>query len=80
METCLKTRLERIGGARACLSPEYGIEAEMHRVRTGMAVRFELVCDTNIFGPYLDIEPKILWIADWGAENDVYSNTNWNVD
>lgn len=29
--------------------------------------------------PYLDIEPKIVWMTTW-AENDVLSNTSWNVE
>lgn len=29
--------------------------------------------------PYLEIAPKILWLADWGI-NDVFSNTTWEVD
>ena len=37
------------------------------------------VCSVNVTEPYLEIEPEILWIADWGT-NDVYSNTHWQVD
>lgn len=28
--------------------------------------------------PYLEIEPEVIWLIPW-AENDVLSNTNWNV-
>ena len=55
----------------------------------GMAGRFarkggawmgmSAVCDTNIAGAYLRIDPEILWLVDWGT-NDVYSNTAWRVD
>lgn len=30
--------------------------------------------------PYLYIEPVVVWLADWGASNDVFSNTTWDVD
>lgn len=29
--------------------------------------------------PYLEIEPDLIWIYDWEAQNDVLSNTDWNV-
>lgn len=32
-----------------------------------------------VFVPYLEIEPQILWVNDWGT-NDVYSNTDWLVE
>lgn len=28
---------------------------------------------------YLDISPEIVWLTPW-AENDVYSNTSWNIE
>lgn len=55
-----------------------GIRARLEPARSGMRVVLEPICKTNISGPYLEIAPKILWIADWGA-NDVYSNTDWIV-
>ena len=31
--------------------------------------------------PYLEIEPELIWVyPDWGVDNNVYSNTIWNVD
>ena len=30
--------------------------------------------------PYLEIDPELIWIYDWAAENDVISNVDWNVD
>lgn len=30
--------------------------------------------------PYLEIEPETIWVyPDWAVDNDVYSNTKWNV-
>ena len=34
----------------------------------------------TVVDPYLEIDPEVIWIyPDWAAENDVYSNTRWNV-
>lgn len=30
--------------------------------------------------PYLEIEPEVLWLTDWGGFNNVYSNTDWNIN
>ena len=39
-----------------------------------------LVFDKRPTAPYLEIEPEIIWVyPDWSAQNDVYSNTTWNV-
>lgn len=38
------------------------------------------VCSVNVTEPYLEIEPETIWLSDWGATNDVLSNTHWNVD
>lgn len=29
--------------------------------------------------PYLEIEPQIIWLTPW-AQNDVLSNTSWQVE
>lgn len=31
-----------------------------------------------MFKPYLEIEPKIIWVNPYGS-NDVLSNTDWNI-
>ena len=38
------------------------------------------VLDETPLPPYLEIEPEMVWLQDWGADNDVYSNTNWNIN
>ena len=31
--------------------------------------------------PYLEIEPTLIWVyPDWAVDNEVFSNTNWNVN
>lgn len=52
--------------------------ASLRMVGGDMRVRLVPVCKGNIAGPYLEIAPSILWLADW-AVNDVYSNTDWIV-
>lgn len=30
---------------------------------------------------YLEIAPEIIWVnPEWAVDNDVYSNTTWNID
>ena len=39
-----------------------------------------LVFDKGPAAPYLEIAPELIWVyPDWSAQNDVYSNTTWNV-
>lgn len=52
--------------------------ASLRMVGGDMRVRLVPVCKPSIAGPYLEIAPNILWLADW-AVNDVYSNTDWIV-
>ena len=34
----------------------------------------------TVVDPYLEIEPEMIWVyPDWAVDNDVYSNTKWNV-
>jgi len=70
----------RIGGIDATATRIGGICASMER-KGGMTCRFALICDTGLVAPYLEINPEIIWVyPDWSAQNDVYSNTHWNVD
>ena len=34
----------------------------------------------NIRQPYLEISPTIVWVLAGHTQNDVYSNTTWNVE
>lgn len=77
---CLTVRFTRVGGMTAEAERIGGISCTATRVG-GMNVRFALVCKPGIRLPYLEINPTILWVyPDWSAQNDVYSNTHWNVD
>ena len=51
-------------------------------VKSIPGVKKVMVGDTEVwpgFHPYLDIEPKILWVTPYGT-NDVLSNTDWRVE
>lgn len=70
--------MERAGGLSAILTRVKAFAGAFEWV-TDFAGRLEQVCSTNVTAPYLEIEPEIIWVADWGT-NDVYSNTHWNID
>ena len=39
-----------------------------------------LVYEKNV-APYLEIEPEIIWVVpDWSVDNEVFSNTTWNIN
>lgn len=65
----MHAKIERIGG----MSLDVGLVGGMH-------VNVYPVCSTSIHDKYLEIEPEILWMWNAPAENNVFSNTNWNVE
>lgn len=56
--------------------------SSLTRIDAGLSLTVSLTCSTAVpeAPPYLDIEPKILWVWTMPADNNVYSNTTWNVD
>lgn len=38
------------------------------------------VLDRQPQPPYLEIEPETVWMTDYGVDNQVYSNTDWNIN
>ena len=79
--SCLEAHLELVGGARVRLAltcPAFRY-ASIRRVSSHLRVELTPVCEPGLSGPYLEIDPHIIWLADWGASNDVYSNLTWNV-
>lgn len=90
--SCLKITTSRVGGDVAAelkrpssarvdclLTAASGSNMEMTRA-TDLRVRFAKVCDIVNPDAYLEIQPEIIWLADWGAYNDVLSNTRWYID
>lgn len=70
---------ERIG-AIALESLRRGtIDASSVRVGRIM-VSSSFVCEVSHLAPYLEIEPEMVWMTDYGVDNQVYSNTNWNIN
>lgn len=56
-----------------------GITATLNR--NAIRARLSMVCTPSIRTPYLEIEPELIWVyPDWAVDNNVYSNTHWNVD
>lgn len=49
-------------------------------VKSNISVYVTLTCSVSISKPYLEISPEILWIWTYTGDNDVYSNTTWNVN
>lgn len=76
----ISVRLEGNGGIGASLTMVDGDYYVSLKKKGGMACRMGLVCKTNIRNPYLEIAPTIIWVyPDIAVDNEVYSNTHWNV-
>ena len=65
----VSARAERVGG----------IETSAKRVG-GIFCRVYRSCAPNIRGPYLEISPTVVWILAGQTQNDVYSNTYWQIN
>lgn len=80
------TKAEALPILAGCLADAWidtaGFVSSLTRVDAGLSVSVTLTCSTAVpeAPPYLEIEPKILWIWTMPADNDVLSNTTWNVD
>ena len=64
----ISVRAERIGGMDASATRVGGIFCRVFRT-----------CSPNIRGPYLEINPTVVWILAGQTQNDVFSNTFWNI-
>ena len=66
--------------AQGVLSAVLGDRARVDAAVVGQAVLIaSVVCEIGA-RPYLEIDPTVIWLVDWGADNDVLSNTYWNVN
>ena len=66
----IESDTERIGGIRTRAMRYGGIFCRMYQEVRG-----------SVGGPYLEIDPTFLWVlAGQSTDNNVYSNTSWNVD
>jgi len=90
MTCCMKASLSRIGDASSKALPvgndissyasllDVGMNASLESVGR-MSCSMYQVCRTNVSMHYLEISPTIVWVLAGHTENDVYSNTHWNV-
>ena len=69
---------ERVGGISVETVRLGGIGCEVRRTG-GIRCQAWQVCKVGIRAPYLRISPEVIWVLAGGTENDVYSNTRWNV-
>ena len=74
----MSVRMDKMNGMSAKMAKIGGISADVAKIGK-MKCAIYPVCTVDVGGNYLDIEPTILWIWNDPAENNVYSNTNWNV-
>ena len=89
--SCLSVNISREGGASSSASiiaTHYvptlvrvgGNEANATR-KGGIRCNAWQVCKTGIKGKlYLEIAPMVVWVLAGWTSNDVYSNTNWNIN
>ena len=67
----LVVSLDRIGG---------NTTVSLRRIGQ-MSCSLNLVCSTGVVIHYLEIEPTMIWVyPDFEVDNNVYSNTLWNVN
>lgn len=73
------TTLTRTDGMTARLEREGDFSVTLTR-KSGISCRLWQVCSSGIRRPFLEISPTVVWVLAGYSENDVYSNTTWNID
>lgn len=85
----ISCKAESVGGINASARPVDGISVRAERVGRmdvtasrvgGIRCRVFRTCSPNIKAPYLEIEPTVVWVIAGQTQNDVYSNTHWNIN
>ena len=75
----LTASADREGGMDAYLGRVGGMDVQTAR-RGGLHCAFFLECRTGIRDPYLEISPDLIWVlAGQTSDNEVISNTYWNI-
>ena len=77
----IEAAVDRLGGRlSAHVNWVVSISGDISRVGGSLNVRLTQVCTPNL-EPHLEIEPQVVWVyAGLEATNDVFSNTNWNIN
>lgn len=75
----IRAGMTRAGAMTAsCSKVPTGITATLDR--DAIRARLSLVCTPSIRTPYLEIEPKLIWVyTNIESTNDVFSNTTWHI-
>ena len=75
----IRAGMTRAGAMTAsCSKVPTGITAKLDR--DAIRARLSLVCTPSIRAPYLEIEPKLIWVyTNIESTNDVFSNTTWHI-
>ena len=76
----IRAGMTRAGDMTAsCSKVPTGITATLDR--DAIRARLSLVCTPSIRTPYLEIEPKLIWVyTNIESTNDVFSNTTWHIN
>ena len=78
----IEAAVDRLGGRlSAHVNRVVSISGDIARIGGSLNVRLTQVCTPNLEPPYLEIEPQVVWVyAGLEATNDVFSNTNRNIN
>lgn len=74
----ITVQAHKIGGIETNVDNIGGIETNVKRIG-GIFCRVFRTCSPSIRVPYLEISPTIAWIVAGETQNDVFSNTYWNI-
>ena len=84
--SCMAERMGGIGvkaesrnAVSSCAERVGGIDTKTARIG-GISCRMYQSCAPNIQGPYLEISPTVVWILAGQTENEVFSNTFWQIN
>lgn len=74
----ISTNVQKMPGIFVSLQKATNITETFTR-KGGLRCRLYQACSSSIRRPYLKIEPTIVWVLAGHTENDVISNTEWNI-
>lgn len=75
----ITVQAHKIGGIETNVDNIGGIETNVKRIG-GIFCRVFRTCSPSIRVPYLEISPTIAWVVAGETQNDVFSNTYWNIN
>lgn len=75
----MSIQMERQQGITTCAEYMTGMTVGAKR-EGGVRCRVFMICTPSFRNPYLEISPSIVWMLAGWTSNDVFSNTNWQID